>query len=543
MKRIISIIFLISTVLFGTSCDDFLDVKSKGQLTLDNFFTNYEDCRAATAPLYSKVWFDFNNTFYYGLGDGRGNNIMAPWSPYIYPYVNLTETGLTATLGAAWNAYHVVVVQADHTINNLDNALANGVSEQSVNQCKAEARFMRGTAYWYLANLWKNVIIMDDPAALIGNFVVNTNPYEDVLEFAIRDLEFAAEWLPESDSQKGRLTKWSALGMLSRFYITAANYARGGNYTASYAKTADEYYALAKEAARQVCEQSGLQLVDKYEDVFKVQFNNNGEALFSLQWVPNSDYGTINFAQSYLAHNSEVVGGYSAWGNATYASGDIIELMHNRKDHIRRKATFFCHGETYDYLGGDLEEGKYVVDNSGAEYKPWIKKGVVGSAADTDGLASDQNSAWMTPMLRLGEVYLLYAEAALGTNSTLTEAKPLEYFNLVRERAGLRPLASVTLADIWNERRCELAMEGQFWFDMVRRAFWDEAYVLEFMSNQKRNQSYQYKPLDDSFEWGEDIDVDQNVPSARRLTLPYPEVELVQNPKLNEDPVPYKFEE
>lgn len=76
LKRFLLFAF-VATV--GSSCNDLLDVKSDNLITKDNFYTSESDFQAATAPLYNIVWFDFNNNFYFGLGDGRSYNLYAPF--------------------------------------------------------------------------------------------------------------------------------------------------------------------------------------------------------------------------------------------------------------------------------------------------------------------------------------------------------------------------------------------------------------------------------------------------------------------------------
>ena len=562
MKKIFSILAF-AAALVATSCN-YLDVKSESQTTLDTFFTSEADCRAATAPLYNKVWFDFNNNFGFGMMDGRANNVFAPWSAYIVYYVNFTETSSTDNLYSAWQSLFVVISQADYTLNNLSRALENGVDESIVNECKAECRFMRGLAYWYLAMCWGNVPIIEDPQTLINDPLCNTNPTEDVLAFAIKDMEFASVNLPEKPYASGRVTKWSALGMLARFYNTAAAFVRGGKgSTGSLGQSAESYYSLAKESAHKVIEQSGASLMANYEDLFKVQNNNNSEMLFSLQWVPNSDYGTTNFTDSYLAPSSTVVGGRSAWGNATYASGELVKLFDDRGDYIRMAATYFTTGCYYDYIrtdeGGylvgtgtgsyDASTGDFVIktaDNLG-DSNAWIKKGVVGCSADTGGLATNQNSCLNTSMLRLADVMLHYVEACIGSNDSTSDPDAVTYFNAIRERAGLAPVSgSVTLdgdAGLWSERRCELAFENVTWADFVRRAYYHQSWVLDFLSKQNRNIGFTYDYMG-TFEWGENVGgKEENAPTADRLVLPYPEAELVQNPKLKDAPVPYEFTE
>src|SRR5690606_14703353 len=97
MKSIYKITTMLLTVvpLMWTSCSDLLEVEPEDRITAENFYQSEDDFRAATAPLYNKVWFDFNDKFYYGLGDGRSYNLYAPFSDYIYPFSDLSETGLT----------------------------------------------------------------------------------------------------------------------------------------------------------------------------------------------------------------------------------------------------------------------------------------------------------------------------------------------------------------------------------------------------------------------------------------------------------------
>lgn len=545
MKQIIKSIILLFTLSVAGSCKkDFIDVKSQNQLTLDNFYTTYEECRQATAPLYSIVWYEFSSQYYFMMGDGRGNNLFTPYGGGD-SYIRLTETGETPSLNEAFQSLYVVVTQADYVVNNIDKALEFGVTQSQVNACRGEARFMRGLAYWYMASTWGNVPIVEDPAATALNFKVRANRFEDVLQYAIRDLEYAAEWLPASDVP-GRVTKSSANGILSRLYITAACYARGNKFTSSrWPMSADEYYSKAKNVALQVINDGKYKLMDDYEQLFRMQNNNNSESLFSLQFVPGSSiYGTGNRNQDWLAANTTMTDGLTAYGGSVFASGDLVELMHNRGEISRKKATFFFPGATYDYLGAHTPEGKWTVKPADYRY-PNIKKHVLGGPKDTDGFAINGNTGFATPMLRLAEVYLLYAEATLGLGSSTTDADALKYFNMVRTRAGIDPVEAISLEDIWNERRVELALEGQFWFDMVRRAYWDEEFVISYMNSQNRSRYYYYlsNSAPNGFAWRDQTDGQiSNVATPARLLLPYPATELVINPLLREEPVPFEFE-
>lgn len=521
-------------------CEDFLEVQPNDRVTLDNFFQSEEDLQSATAGLYNKVWFDFNDKFYYGLGDGRANNLFAPYSDYIYPFTNFTETSLTGPLVSAWQSLYNVIGQSNNTINNI-SANAQNVTEEQKNEAIAEARFMRGTAYWYLASLWGDVMIITDNAALVNNPVIPINPRNQVFEFAIRDLEFAAKYLPEMASQSGRVNKYSAYGMLSRIYLSYAGLHNIDNRNGGVRDA--EYLELARKAAKIVCEESGAKLMDNYADLFKIENNNNTESLFALQWVPalsnTTGYGVINTQQAYFAWNSEITGDDAAWGYYTFASWDMIR-EYDPADTKRLHATFCTYNDTFPELC--KAAGGYVYEMTD---RCNVKKGVTGSSKDTDGKSARMNSGLNTYMLRLAEVYLIYAEAILGNNASTADAEALKYFNRVRTRAGMSEKASIAYEDIRYERRIELAMEGQYWYDLVRRSYYRQQEVLNYMNDdQDRSVSYSCTDTPGTYVAG-DLNNAQQVSeaTAASLLLPYPESEMVQNPLLRKDPVDYTFTE
>lgn len=218
--------FVLAASLLFTGCSDFLDSKDNSNIAGDNFYLSEEDCKAATAPLYSKVWFHFNDKFYYGMGDGRGYNLRAPYSDYIYPFTDLNESGLTSPLVQAWESLYIVVQQANKVINGIKGG---SMSESVKPQYIAEARFMRGVAYYYLGMLWGNVILNENSDELVANPIVAPSPASDVFEFVMRDLEYAAKYLPETSYATGRVNQYSAFAMLSRVYLTYAGYSDNKN--------------------------------------------------------------------------------------------------------------------------------------------------------------------------------------------------------------------------------------------------------------------------------------------------------------------------
>ncbi|WP_026729606.1 RagB/SusD family nutrient uptake outer membrane protein [Flavobacterium denitrificans] len=533
-KKILYSVLLIALPFVWTSCSDLLEVEPEDQITKENFYQSEADFQAATGPLYNKVWFDFNDKFYYGLGDGRSNNLYAPYSDYVYPFTDLSETGLTGPLVSAWGSLYNVVQQSNNVINGITDSNVNATIK---NKYIAEARFMRGTAYWYLASLWGDAIISTDPRELVKNPVVNKNPMKDVYEFAIRDLEFAAKYLPEQAGQAGRLTKYSAFGMLSRVYLSFSGVSDNPNS----GTRKQEYLDLAKKAAEKVINSGPYKLLANYADLFKIDNNNNPESMFALQWVPNGDYGVNNTQQAYFALGSDITGDDAAWGYWTRASYDVLK-EYESKD-ARRKATWMGDDDFYPEI--NKANGGYTVDH-GKDFLT-VKKGVVGSTKD-NAKTTRMNSGLNTYMLRLGEVYLNYAEATLGNSTSTADANAVNAINLLRYRAGLDLKTTLTYADIIHERRVELCMEGQYWYDLVRRSYYKQQEVINYITAQNRGTIVPI--LYDTATNSVSIDASRSssprsigVIDATIFLLPYPESELVQNPLLRENPVPYQFTE
>ena len=94
-----------------------------------------------------------------------------------------------------------------------------------------------------------------------------------------------------------------------------------------------------------------------------------------------------------------------------------------------------------------------------------------------DAYRATETESYDIPLLRLAEVYLMYAEALYELNGSLTDAEMDKSINLVKERAGLPPISNAFLAsnnmdigtEIRRERAIELFAEGASRFADLRR--------------------------------------------------------------------------
>lgn len=544
----------IAGILSFSSCaKDFLEQKNSYQISQGNFFDNDEAVSQAVMPLYSYVWYDFNDKFYYGMGDGRANNITAQYSEYIYPYTNFTETGLSSGLTEAWGALYSVVAQANNTINNIANNSTANVSETAKIQGIAEARFMRGLAYWYISSLWGCAVIYNNTQDLVNNYVVSPSPVADGIEFAIRDMEYAAVHLPSASPATGRVNKYAAYAMLSRFYLSMAGLTTSGRYDGSNVATdanrgtRNEYYLdAAKKAAAVVIEEGPYKLADTYAELFAAStFNNNSESIFQLQFQAGAEGGLAQSMTRFLAWSTQVNQGNS-WGGSTYCSYDLWEEFKEYEDQtlgtkvddaIRRHNCIASYGESYPELSANPEK-PYVygeTENAGSQGAN-IKKYVIGTNA-VNGFAVNNNSGINTYMMRLAEVYLNYAEATLGNNGKTTDATALKYFNALRTRAGVATKNSLTFEDIRHEFRVETAFEGLYWYFIVRRGYYQQQEMVNYVNHQHRNASY-YKSATHEYVLSEDYaepGPSVATATAKNLTLPIADTDQTKNPLLKPD--------
>lgn len=538
MKTIKNIaLSLLAGSLLLTSCgSDFLDKVPEGSYNIDNYYESDAALEAATASLYNRAWFNYNSDMALATGSMRANDCFS--GAWMTSYVYFQVTALDDYMVNGWTGLYSVVIMANSVIDAAKNKAKN-VSESIVDRTIAEARIMRGAAYFYMLRTWNPVILFEDNEGTSRVPKKPLNREEDVLEFVIRDFAYAAEHLPEKAYATGRATKWAAEALLAKAYLARSGWDKSPRDESDL--------QMAQEYALDVIENSGLNLMDDYADLFKYKHNNNEESLLAMQWVPLGSWTEQNTMISTLTYmgDDRITGtgtsAYGVWG-APQATVDMLEQF--EPGDKRLDACFFTNGTHYDYL--NMVNGGLDYDKETA----YIKKGVLGqNSDDNDNKINTMNSPLNTYIIRLADVYLTYAEACLGNSESLSSGKGLLYYNKIRERAGLADVSSFTFDDLIRERRCEFAGEWCNWYDMVTWYKWKPQKMLRYFRNQDRGTvCSNVKKSDD----GTHVIIDQTKlerPSIEievsddNIFLPYPEVDVIQNPYLKEDPQPYEFSE
>jgi starch-binding outer membrane protein, SusD/RagB family len=562
MKRTIYFLGILLTAATFTSCKkNFLERPPLSSITDAKFYQTDEQVMAATSPLYNAVWFDYNDAASWQLGDFRGGSAFDAWYDNANSKFNTTPDNQHNQ--SAWRAFFNVVAQSNLAIYNINRFAGSAVTANAKKVAIAEARFMRAVAYRYLVMNWGPVPIIENNIEHLNDTNIRKNTVPSVWRFITREMRAVAADLPPAASQPGRVTKWSAEGMLARFYLTRAGVESSGGVRKQ------EYLGSAKYYAANVINNSGLKLLDKYEDLFRwnektgYRYDNNAESLFELQWVftGSNVWGTANSMPEPLAYGNEVA--YAGWGGSKGATWWIISQydgfnlqpngsLKGRTIDQRLQSTFMLPGFSYPEM--TMKNGsKFVYPFTGTDNNYIaIKKYIIGGPQDLGAAASTQHYPNNTYMQRLAELYLIYAEAAIGNSTSTTDATAVAYFNKVHQRAGLpawnvtgtNPNGPLTLDAVFSERFKEFAMEGSTWYDIVSLYYWNKTKALGILNSQDRGLFFaqpdnQNNPSEWTFtktSWYNPRLVSAN---EGNFVMPIPAIELSQAPNLQAPAVDY----
>ena len=524
MKKIKIIQISVAALVLLISCKkDFLNKPSLNAPTLDTYYTNPAQVRAATGYLYNSLWYSYIDKAMHNIGEVLGGNMLSENGPNYGggSFISFNFLSTDPQVGESWTSFYKAAGNATALIKTFEQKKASVADASYLNEGIAEARFIRGAAYFFIARTFGDAPIVADPVALAASGDYNVPKYfqKDVLRFAREDFEYAEANLGEVPSEKGRVSKYSASGMIAKLYLYQGN------------------YAAAKIAANKVIASGKYDLYSDYQKMFtSSSANNNIESLFALQWAATGGYGFGNPIQIYAAPQAllkpSTNAGYSSVIPSidllrSYEAGDLRKgwsVMQQGFFKPEWKTPSFPNGFTYDTTTG-TDNLLHVFTGTRSSSLKYIvgPPTTAGEVVDPGGF-SNMN----TYMLRYADVLLIYAEATLGTAASTNDATALAAFNRVRTRAGLPALSSLTKDIILHERRVELAFEGDYWYDVQRQGYTKASQII----NAQERGTYSYD--------GSTINhqgASFNTPA--KLYLPIPQAETVSDPKLLEPAVAY----
>lgn len=533
--------YLAAIVLLATACDDFLTEPYRGTQNLDSYFVTEEETVSYLASCYNAItfygWWQINNFWLLSemcTDDAWMGNTTQAQTDYI-SIAHFQGIGQSnAALNNFWDQRYRGILRCNVAIARIPEADYNNEAKKA--RLVAEAKFLRGFFYFELVRGFGGVPITNSfmmPDEVIG---ITRNSAEEVWAQVEADLSEAAEVLPERSgyaaADLGRATKGAALGLLGKAYIY------------------QEKWDKAKEVLKKVIDSNEYQLMENFGDVWDISTNNNKESLFETQTVFNTSYNLGNAIPVVAGNRSEVNDGW-AWG---LPSSDLEQAFIDAGDTERLKWTIIKNGATEIPGEPDFQElvekskygdhKTYFIDpemHKSARvcrkiYIPYKKRPAVWNQ---DKVPLNQR------ILRLADVYLLYAEAC---NETGDDATARKYLNMVRARAKMPDVTSSgneLKKAIRLERRLELAFENNRLWDIRR---WTDDNGKKVICNLmgpngtfvKRNMN---EATADPYEWAnqkETSDKGITFDESRDLLYPVPLHEItlsngtiVQNPGWN----------
>ena len=534
--------------MVSTGCKkEFFNRPPEDQSTVGTYYQTVAQVQSSTDILYAAPWFGLNGKAFLAIGDLQSGNVVcyAGTDGEFDPFRNFSQGNATLAVQSTWNSLYTVIAQCNALLNNLPTAAPASIPAAVVNNALGEAHVMRAAAYFYLVRIFGNVPIITDPTPFVGSFqTVPTNPVTDVYKFMVNDLKFGEANCSAGVAGTGHVSGGSASGLLAKVYLY------------------EQDYANARAEAEKVINSGefgliGLDFGGSYTQQFELAGNNSKESMIALQWTSNGGYGFGNQIQSVIAdgENGNFLTGTGDGYGELGPSWDLQDAFKVAGDSIRRHGCMMLGGEYYAELhkAGGGYTVPLAVNVQGVHAA--LKKYVVGTPADNNGNSAKQATSNNTYLLRYADIYLIEAEAIIGASSgvkagtgipmsaTSSDPSALKYLNLVRQRAGLAALTSFTYQQLINERRLELAIEGEFWYDLQRLDGFNNAHhpIAEaIIAAQNRGDSGSAGTAANNY-----TDYTRNTLHVTAtdaiFLMPIPATDVSADPALLLPPVPYKF--
>ena len=432
-----------------TCNEEFLEVKPQGQINAENYFQTADHAVWATNAVY---------------------NQLRDWDCIAFPFLAMTDiVSDDATKGSfpadaqrlttfdnftygpsfpeeprlAWRGYYRGIFRANTAIEGIPKV---NMDETLKNRLIGESKFLRAHYYFYLVRWFGDIPLITRPLVESEYYAQPRAPKAEVYNLIIQDLKDAIEVLPEksqySAADLGRATKGAARGVLAKVYLTIGDFINA------------EKYAL------DVINSNQYALFANYSRIFLPEGENSSESVFEIQAtaLEESYSGATPYNMIQGVRGTPNLG----WGFNT--PSDQLIAAYEPGD-PRRDATILYVGEVLPDGSGIVQDNPEML-NERYNQKAWTP--------NHPGL--QDNGPSNIRILRYADVLLIAAEAL---NENGKPAQALVYLNQVRDRArGNRPMSvlpRLTTTDqvllrtaIWRERRVELAMEQQRWFELVR---------------------------------------------------------------------------
>ena len=460
-------IFILIIAIGITSCKkSFLEVPPQGQLTELQALADPTSAEKMVGGVYNTLYFGgFDITtvgFLYAIAtdvasdDADKGSTPSDFGPAA-EIDNFTTTPNNFIFNNLWNGHYTAIARANRAIDILEKSTFDASVK---NRLIGEVRFLRGLYYFNLVRMFggvPKVIRVPDPSE--GNsdeFQTRANK-EEIYQVILDDLNFAADNLPlKGATPQGRATKGAAQSYLAKVYMYQKNWAK------------------AAESSNAVITSGLYSLVPDYNLIFRekpeggIGGNNNSESIFEVQTGVNAGENAV----SPLFSNGQGARSRGGWNDLGFGFNNPTSDLVNAypANDTRKNATIIFITPTLPTKspGTLLWDGFRIPSQDSVENQRYNYKAYHSALKESPQISNNKDTKPKNiRLMRYAEVLLINAEASANLGDVANATAKLA---LVRNRAN--PTAAElpgTIDNIWKERRLELAMEQDRFFDLVRQ--------------------------------------------------------------------------
>lgn len=475
---------LLLIALVGLSSCDFLDRTPKDKLAPENYFRDENDMKL------------FSNSFYDNLFTKEAfkeqSDIFVEKGTLTNELLGGAARQIPST-GGGWSWAQLRKINT--MLGNMDKCDDPKVVEQYTGL----ARFFRAQFYYDKVKRFGDVPWYDrELGSTDEDLYKPRDSREYVMSKMLEDIDFAISALPEGVSTY-RVNKWAALALKAQFCLFEGTYRKYHKLTFDEGLTADDYLQLAADAAEQVMNCNLYSLAPDYGELFREPDADKSEYILAIKrelaidcthnattyclMATGGNPGfTKKFVDSFLMKDGTRFTDKEGWETMPFV--DEMADRDPRLGMIMRLPSHVRKTEKYTQKGPQI-----ALTSTGYQFDKFVMSTEYPAAESKSDMSFND-----LPVYRLGEVYLIFAEAKAELG-TLTQKDLDISVNLLRDRVGMphMNLGALTVdpyltsneygyanlaafghdnlaavLEIRRERTIEMAMEGKRWEDIRR---------------------------------------------------------------------------
>jgi len=464
-KITIKMLSLVLLASLFTSCKKWVDYNPAEdfRITELNYLKSESDYRTMAVSVYTPIQW-LNQAV--PVGDIASDNAVSGGENAsdvlsLQQIDDYTHTPVNSTLTELWQAAYEGINRANYmTQYKATNLAGEAINFAGKDALYGEIHFLRAYYYFHLVRFFGDVpLFADKRLSLSESKSLQRAPKADVYRQIELDLNAAIAVLPAIQVQKGRITKYAAQALMGKVLLY------------------QNKFDAAATMLESVITSNAFSLVTDFGAMFLASGENGPESVFEIQYSNTSPYynwGGVTRGQGNHSVQQCGIRGLNGSAAMPYGAGWSTNLPTQNLAAAyaagdRRKGVTVLDIEAYKTANPSFNITYQVAPfkNTGLYNQKYLpRKGETSGQVELNYLNNYRT-------IRYAEVLLMAAEA-FNRSTTPNDTKAQGYLNLVRRRAFADLLHDITASGatlrqaIWDERRLELAMEGDRFFDLVR---------------------------------------------------------------------------